>query len=114
LYYVNNNDILTRLNFIFLFVNNIEGLPSPRIEIDEYNFIGRKYQIPKHQTEERELTFTFIELEGLFIYRLFTTYLLQIFDYYNGYLKLNDRSQYTFDLSVYGQYRDTFYGHDVD
>jgi len=95
-------------------VSNIDGIPSPTIETDEYTFTGRKYQIPKNLTEERELTFTFIELEGLFIYRLFTTYLLQIFDYYNGYLKLNDRSQYTFDLSVYGQYRDTFYGQDYD
>jgi hypothetical protein len=95
-------------------VSNIEGLPSPRIETEEYNFIGRKYQIPKYLTVERELTFTFLELEGLYIYQLFTTYLLQIFDYSNGYLKLNDRNQYTFDLSIYGQYRDTFYGNDVD
>lgn len=113
-YYVSDNDIITRLNFIFFFVNSIEGLPSPHIETEEYSFIGRKYQIPKHQTVEHELRFTFIELEGLYIYRLFTTYLLQIFDYYNGYLKLNDRTQYTFDLSVYGQYKDTFYGQDVD
>lgn len=112
--YVDSSDFITQLNFIFLFTSNIDGLPSPHIETEEYDFINRKFQIPTYQSVERELTFTFIELEGLLIYQLFTTYLLQIFDYYNGYLKLNDRSQYTFDLSVYGQYKDTFFGNDVD
>lgn len=107
-HYFVDHSINTQLNFIFFFVSNIDGLPSPHVKTEEYGFINKKYQIPTHQTVERELTFTFIELEGLLIYQLFTTYLLQIFDYYNGYLKLNDRSQYTFNLSVYEQYIDTY------